>query len=334
LTTGRLVIKRQAHPEKDKALAERLDATGARCMFEAHSPPAIRPAGKKPDPRGEIICPKCGHRQVQTDECHHCGIIFSKVKPRSQSVQLQASAQKTIEVPKPMPAIKATALALVWRAGLEKRRLFFEWLKGSTHTDSRIRRWSQRFGDVLSRLAVSLCITLLLEIILLFLGRYLWFIFSWTPIGQHYHEMAAEQALMLDHLFQANVFSQAGQATFAAVGALLFLSAIGRFTMVSRFLFDPFGFLGQTLFWMLPITLLTAWVGQWQGIWDYFAVAFGLLLIPTLCLAGRTMELAGMVVPEINMLGQIAAVAGEHRHQGTVWLKKTIVRLSDQLKGH
>ena len=226
------------------------------------------------------------------------------------------------------PTTSKAGVSLAWRRHVEKIHHFLEWLKGRSNANIRFQQWSQQFADVLSRLGVSVCITLVLEIILLFISHYLWFVFSWTPMGELYRQAAPDRAMIMNLLFNNDLIGQGVRASLTAGGALLLISALGRFSMASRFLFEPFGFIGQLIFWTLPITFLTAWAAQWRGTWDYFAVAFGLLLVPMLCLAGRSMELVKTLVPEIYMIGKVVAFFSTHNHLGTAGLKKILAMLS------
>jgi hypothetical protein len=37
-----------------------------------------------------------------------------------------------------------------------------------------------------------------------------------------------------------------------------------------------------------------------QGVWDYYTVCFGMLLVPVLCLSGRCVALVTVIVPELR----------------------------------
>lgn len=54
---------------------------------------------KDPKKRNLLVCPKCGHQQISSNECAKCGIIFSKYREAQDRKKLKENATQNAPLP-------------------------------------------------------------------------------------------------------------------------------------------------------------------------------------------------------------------------------------------
>lgn len=85
-------------------------------------------------------------------------------------------------------------------------------------------------------------ITLALEIGLLMLAKYLWFIYFSTSLYENFTQMHPLIARMFQEVFQTNLFLQGGQASLIAAVVVFLFGIAGRLTHINRFFFRALWF--------------------------------------------------------------------------------------------
>ncbi len=323
LAKGRLTVKRNADLTTTRRLVSILNETGATCRCHRESAPsptgvhaASKSTGEPPfsndeDPAPAVfICPQCGHPQPQAKECSACGIIIAKAKPRPQPETKSPSASSSDQ--------QASGTTALWASLDSLRRqtipTLWGWLKGWPLYRVDIRRRVQQLNEALFRCGVVFALAMILELGLLFLGKALWYFYTWTPVGQYYVEHFSDEADAIIWLTQMNPLLLVGQVTLTAFICGLMVAAAAQFCHLIRYFFEPAGIFGKLLLWFLPTAALVAWIVSRQEPWPQFAIAFGLAVGPILCLLSSCLHLAKVVLPELgDIIGLIAKAAGGKR---------------------
>lgn len=185
------------------------------------------------------------------------------------------------------------------------------------------RRWFRRLRDAVSRLTLVVIIGFMLETALLYFFNGMWFVYTHTPVGRHYLTLADGAGESLQALFQSDLVMLGLRITLAALAVCLVAGAAGRLTLLQRYFFVPFGLLGRTIVWILPLTVLVARYLEAGDPVMVFPVAFGVALVPVAVLLKRTFILAGLLVPELStvcalvrrLIGQIVRWAGSRQRR-------------------
>ena len=308
---GKVIIKKNADPAKDRRLVALLEKTGAECRFEktTSSPPPSGPnVTASIDMAGEeMVCPVCRHSQIKAAECRFCGVIVKKARPKTETPALQPIR----ETPEPQSAPEIPSTWRPWadrvRRGYQRIQPFVDWMQGTAIKNGQIQRWSQKLGDAVARGIISFVIALLLEIGLLHLGHMLWFVYTATPVGQYYLASAGTHAQCLQYLAQLDLMLLGWQATVTAVCICLIAGAVGRFSQLVRFFHDPFGLPVKLVLWGLPLAGAAAWAISRNDEMISFEIAWLIVLVPTVLMVNRSIQLSKLMVPELSTVFGISA---------------------------
>ncbi len=307
---GKVIIKKNADPAKDRRLVALLEKTGAECRFEKinSSPPPTRPnvTASIDLAAEEMVCPVCRQSQIKAAECRYCGVIVKKARPK-------------IEMPDPPPIRETSApqpaaeIRSTWpwadrlRRAYQRIQPFVDWMQGTAPKKSQVQRWSQKVGDAIARGIISFVIALLLEIGLLHLGHMLWFVYTATPVGQYYLASAGTHAQSLQYLAQLDLMLLGWQATVTAVCICLIAGAVGRFSQLVRFFHDPFGLPVKLVLWGLPLAGAAAWAISRNDEMISIEIAWLIVLVPTVLMVNRSIQLSKLMVPELSTFFGLSA---------------------------
>jgi hypothetical protein len=300
LQRGRVILKRNAAPEKDQRIIELFAETGAICRFEEKAAKSAQPlpgAGKTRSIQTEMVCPKCNRTQLLATECSHCGLIVGKFKKQIQPVPApQMPFKSPSESPQTRPRPWAMRKAK-YGPSIEKA---WTWLKGNPLGNARLQQWSNRLADALFRCVVVFMVALILEIGLLYMAKIVWYVYTATQVGQVYLAKFGGEANSIQHLMQSNPVRVGWQAGITVLIICVLVAIAGQWLHLVRFFYLPFGFLGHTVLWVLPLTAFSAWLLYQVGLTNHIGVSGVVTLLPTFLLLPSCMHLGQTLVPDMG----------------------------------
>lgn len=318
LKKGRLLLKRNADHATALKLQQRIRVSGATCALENQARRQISTGKtlklgslnlkegdqKNPDEASpEIICPKCRTLQPPQPECRRCGVVFAKIRSTPETVKGRTEHQPVPETGKPdrtesffqrhLPAIKALDARLTqWRRNLQQ--------------------WSQKPLNALFNCAMLFLTALLLNMLLQFLGKYLWFIYTATTVGEHYIKTFSDAAAVIETLLGRAPVVLAWEVVFLVLVVNLPVALITQFTHISRLYLDSGALIVKSI-WIFSSALGTAWLLSQREPLPPLVLAFTLTLLPTVCLLGGCLNLARTLLPEMGAVFSEISRAVRHR---------------------
>ncbi len=326
LKRGRVVLKRNADPDKDRRIVALLAETGAICRFEKAADNAIADEAGKPLPAKTMVCPKCHRAQKWAAECSHCGLIIDKFKTQIEQAQSPTQVPQTPLKPvdkasESRPRLWDT-LKAQYGPSIEKA---LNWLKGNPVGNKKIQQWSKRIADAIFRCMVVFMVTLLLEIGLLYLARMVWFVYTSTTVGQVYLSKFGGDANGIQYLLQSNMAMVGWQTSITVLVLCILFGIAAQWFHLIRFLYLPFGLLGHTLLWVLPLTGLSAWYLYQEGLTNQMGISCALTILPSLLLLPCCLQFAQTALPEMGTIIRVSkgAAGGLDPH---------LNRLKDKIK--
>ncbi len=310
LASGKLIIKRDADLATARRILHRMRNTGANCGLKKQPTRPVTATSSalqaqiSVDPNNSepsiIRCPNCNHKQPPTQECRACGIIIAKARPR-----LQAEKKKKTPLVNEAEDVKENSSPLHAKATIANIRRqvipsIWAWLKAQPIRAVKLPSWSQNLGDALLRCGVVFVIALIFEIGLLYLGRYLWYIYLWTTVGQYYVKHFPDKAKAIQSLVQTDALMLGWEVTVLTLYICFLLGCVTRILHLIRYLYDSQGILGKLIIWFIPTVALTAWALILQDQVTDYAAACVLAIVPTTCILSSCLHLAKAMLPELN----------------------------------
>ena len=307
LNRGRVVLKRNADPDKDRRIVALLAETGAICRFEKAADNTVADEASKTLPARTMVCPKCKRAQKKAAECSHCGLIIDKfktqIKHAKSATQVPQPPLNPVDKPSESRPRLWDPLKAQYGPSIEKA---LQWLKGNPVGGEKIQQWSKRIADAIFRCMVVFTVTLLLEIGLLYLARMVWFVYTSTTVGQVYLSKFGGDTNGIHYLLQSNMAMVGWQTSITVLVLCILFGIAAQWFHLIRFLYLPFGFLGHTLLWVLPLTGLSAWHLYQEGLTNQMGVSCALTILPVLLLLPACIQFAQTAVPEMGAVIRVS----------------------------
>ena len=162
--------------------------------------------------------------------------------------------------------------------------------------------WIQRVADQSARCGIVFIIALVLEIVLLYLGRMMWALYGATHVGQYYLEKMPEQAEPIQRLFDVDPLAVGWETTMAVMSTALVLGCAAQLLHLIRYLYLSQGILGRLVIWYIPSAAYTAWRITLQHPFPEYTMACMLVALPILCLLSSALHLTQAALPELGDL--------------------------------
>lgn len=303
--SGKIVLKRNVDYAQAVYIQQRIRISGTACKIKKQ--PSHRPAPQAPakgitpqsslqiaNTADEMVCPKCNTIQPHLSECLRCGVIFSKIhKPVGLENQNSkpAPARKCSSIPQKSNPTKAKlkkyqpALNAMWEKYAYFRR--------------QVAQRSQKPFNAAIECVVLVISAFVLELMSLYLSRYLWYIFTHTSVGELYRESNTGHTAAIEKILSIDATDLFFKVILLVLLANLLLGLVAQFTHVCRWYLDTSGFIIKAL-WILLSTLGTAWIISKGPLSPPLFLAFILTLLPTVCLLECCLKLARTIIPEIG----------------------------------
>ena len=192
----------------------------------------------------------------------------------------------------------------------------WHWMKGNPLNGEMIQQWSKRLADAVFRCVVVFLVAMALNVGLLFLARIVWFIYTSTAVGQVYLAKFANEASGILHLMHSNPALVGWQASITVLVICVLVGIAAQWFHLIRFFYLPFGFMGHSLLWVLPLMGLSGWHLYHKGFTNQMGISCALTLLPSLLLLPCCIHLVQTTVPEMGTLIRIGrgATGGLDHH--------------------
>ncbi len=306
---GRVVVKKNTSLATAQRLGAVLQKTGALCTIEK------QPSAKHPAPPHDnesitpkngsqqlIRCPNCKSEQSPTIECRSCGAIIEKAHRH----RVKAFQEKPAEPETPETPVQTNSIVKLYQRIVTSLPA---WIKKRPLKPEKLQNWWRRLADGMLSCGIVFIVALVLEIGLLYVLKMLWYVYTATNVGKYYVLHFPGKAAAIQHLMTMDMLMLAWDSTLMVLYVCLLLSIIAQFLHLIRYLFDTQGWVGKLIIWCTPTTALAAWGIFQQYHLPHYLPAIGLVLVPTLCILSRCMQMAHDTLPEIGMLWNMVANA-------------------------
>lgn len=161
----------------------------------------------------------------------------------------------------------------------------------------------------------------MLEVTLLFLAKYLWFILAATNVGDYYRQSHPDATMVIEKILGMGAIPLTVQVIFLVLIVNLLIGLVAQLTHVSRLYLDTGGFVTKLL-WISSSTLTTAWITSQRDLSPSLEVAFALTLPPTLCLLKSCLNLTRTIIPEVGIIKSGIVKAVRNRENILAGIKK------------
>ncbi len=320
LETGKLVLKRNVGFQEANAIRERVRIVGTRCDLKKHLCVRSETTGiRQRDMTGkkavevvskDIVCPKCKTKQHDSIECRQCGVIISKTQDLPvRSVRKDAN-DRAIIGERQLPSNSAP------------KSLVGKWLPMAKKQAVRIGRWSRNVNQ-LSKRPFSALIdcgalflsALFLEMVLLYIGNYLWYMLSSTQAGEYYAQRHPDETALINSMLGSGVLEFSLHVVFWVLVINLLLGFFTQFTHLARFYLDSDG-IAVRLIWGCSSAVLSAWCIYTRSFCPSLLLSYVAVLPPTFCLLKCCMNFAKTLLPEFGSI--IARVVDDKLDWGKI----------------
>ncbi|MGD0278745.1 MAG: tetratricopeptide repeat protein [Smithella sp.] len=134
---------------------------------------------------------------------------------------------------------------------------------------------------------------------LLYMAKYLWFIYTASPVGEEYAVLFAESYRLTNDILGGNIISLAINMTLTSFVICLIIGAICKFFLITRYLYSARNYLGKIIFFGLPLTYIIAHYIQWTGGFSHLDTAVTVAFVPALCVVEGCFSFADEFVPDL-----------------------------------
>lgn len=301
---GKILLKRNVGYKEACAILQHVRIEGAKCNLKKQV--LAQPDDTRMDKNKltdntvakvvakDVVCPKCSSKQLFTTECRHCGIVFSKIHdPRKPSDRLDARDNAKREewqlspglVSEGPPAKRLTSVRLLIARMAGWRR--------------NVNKWTKKPLSALIDCGVMTLTALFLEITLLFIGKYLWFILSSTQVGEYYAQTHPDAAALIEAILGSGATVFSTHVVLWVLTTNLLLSLFAQITHLARFYLDSDSVVVKCI-WILSSALLSAWGIYQKELCPSLPLTFVLTLPPTFCLLKSCLNLTKTILPEMG----------------------------------
>lgn len=309
---GKIVLKRNVGYADAKSIQQRIDIEGAACKLKKRvdrksgieaplKEPPLQQTVKKTVTK-QIVCPKCNLRQPLHTECRRCGIIFSRIGKHAltSAGQQIKDAVPRHDIAKCKSEHKPNAFAAQTLADrhLPSLKALTTRLHRWRHN---VRQWSQKPLNAMLDGAMYTVAAFVLEIVLFYLAKYVWFILAATSVGDYYRQSHPDAAMIIEKILGMGAIALSVQVILLVLIFNLMIGLVAQLTHLSRLFLDTGSFLTKLL-WISSSTLTTAWITSQRDPSPSLAIAFVLTLPPTLCLLKSCLNLTRTILPELGII--------------------------------
>ena len=153
-------------------------------------------------------------------------------------------------------------------------------------------------GTVVEIVLLIIC-TAVACICLLYMAKYLWFIYTASPVGEEYAVLFVESYRLTNDILGGNFISLAINLTLTSFVICLIIGVTCKFFLITRYLYSARNFLFKIIFFVLPLTYIIARYIQWTGGFSHLDTAVTVAFVPALCVFEGCFSFADEFVPDL-----------------------------------
>ncbi len=137
-------------------------------------------------------------------------------------------------------------------------------------------------------------------ICLLYMEKYLWFIFTAAPVGEKYSVLFAESSRTTNDILSRDFIRLAINLTLTSFAICLIIGILCKFFLITRYLYSARGYLARIIFFGLPLTYIVAFYMRYTGDFSHIDTAYTVAVIPVLCVFAGCFSFADEFVPDLT----------------------------------
>lgn len=172
--------------------------------------------------------------------------------------------------------------------------------QGQTKTkSSKILQYFRKFPGAFVEIALLIICTAVICIGLLYMSKYLWFIYTSSPVGEKYAGLFTESYKITNDILNRNFIRLGMMLTLTSFTICLIAGIVCKFFLITRYLYSSRGYLIRTVFFGAPLTYLVALYMHHAGEFSHIDTAVTVAIIPALCVFAGCFSLADEFVPDL-----------------------------------
>jgi len=178
------------------------------------------------------------------------------------------------------------------------------WSRKLKRTGRAIQTWLRELIYSLIEIVILFTATAVLVGILLSFLEAFWYLYLQTPVGIRYTaDPSRLSPHLLTQLFKQDLFLFSVEVATATLAACLVISAVFQILALRRYFYVGRGLLNRAI--LLLLFSAAAGFKLTQSIPIDLPVAFGVSIVPSLCLFPSSMNISARILPELTPLGII-----------------------------
>jgi len=164
---------------------------------------------------------------------------------------------------------------------------------------AKILEYFRKLARTVAEIILLIICTAVVCICLLYMAKYLWFIFTASPVGEKYSELFAESSRITNDVLSRDFIRLAINLTLTSFAICLIIGIICKFFLITRYLYSARGYLVRIIFFGLPLTYIVAFYMRYTGDFSHIDTAFTIAVLPVLCVFGGCFSFADEFVPDL-----------------------------------
>jgi tetratricopeptide (TPR) repeat protein len=164
---------------------------------------------------------------------------------------------------------------------------------------AKILEYFRKLARTVVEIILLIICTAVVCICLLYMAKYLWFIFTASPVGEKYSELFAESSRITNDVLSRDFIRLAINLTLTSFAICLIIGIICKFFLITRYLYSARGYLVRIIFFGLPLTYIVAFYMRYTGDFSHIDTAFTIAVLPVLCVFGGCFSIADEFVPDL-----------------------------------
>ena len=131
----------------------------------------------------------------------------------------------------------------------------------------------------------------------LYFGKYSWWVYTQTPVGQQYLRLFGEKSTEISQFYSRDLLQLSFEINWLIIQLALLTAVACRILFLKSTFYDPKGNIEYLFFWSVPLALFAAWLLEraLELDWD---TCFIIVLIPTDMIFRGCMRLVGKILPD------------------------------------
>jgi len=164
---------------------------------------------------------------------------------------------------------------------------------------AKILEYFRKLARTVAEIILLIICTAVVCICILYMAKYLWFIFTASPVGEEYAGLFVESYRITNDVLSRDFIRLAINLTLTSFAICLIIGIICKFFLITRYLYSARGYLIRIIFFGLPLTYIVAFYMRYTGDFSHIDIAFTVAILPVLCVFGGCFSFADEFVPDL-----------------------------------